>query len=59
MEVPPGSNRGPKVDIYVSTTGLDPAGQFAWCACFVYWCFDKAVKVAWHSESHSERGTAC
>jgi len=42
MEVPPGSNRGPKVDLYVSTTGLNPAGEFAWCACFVYWCFDKA-----------------
>jgi hypothetical protein len=45
MEVPPGSNRGPKVDIYVSTTGLDPAGQFPWCACFVYWCFDKASSL--------------
>jgi CHAP domain/Putative peptidoglycan binding domain len=39
MEVPLGSNRGPKVDIYVSTTGLDPASGPAWCACFVYWCF--------------------
>lgn len=45
MEVPPGSNRGPKVDIYVSTTGLDPAGQFPWCACFVYWCFDEASSL--------------
>jgi hypothetical protein len=43
MEVPPGSNRGPKVDIYVSTTGLNPAGAYAWCACFVYWCFDTAA----------------
>jgi hypothetical protein len=44
MEVPPGSNRGPKVDLYVRTTGLDPVGAFPWCACFVYWCFDKASK---------------
>ncbi len=42
MEVPPGSNRGPKVDVYVTTTGLDPAGQFPWCMCFVYFCFDAA-----------------
>jgi hypothetical protein len=28
----------------VRTTGLDPAGQHAWCACFVYWCFDQAAK---------------
>jgi hypothetical protein len=42
MEVPPGSNRGPKVDIYVTTTGLNPAGHFPWCACFVYWCFNTA-----------------
>ncbi|ADV82651.1 CHAP domain-containing protein [Terriglobus saanensis] len=43
MEVPPGSNRGPEVDLYIEKTGLDPAGHFAWCACFVYWCFDKAA----------------
>jgi len=42
MEVPPGSNRGPEVDIYIKTTGLDPAGHFAWCTCFVYWCFNNA-----------------
>jgi len=42
MEVPPGSNRGPKVDVFITTTGLNPAGHFPWCACFVYWCFDTA-----------------
>ncbi len=42
MEAPLGSNRGPKVDLYIRTTGLDPAGHFAWCACFVYWCFNTA-----------------
>ena len=45
MEVPPGSNRGPKVDIYVSTAGLNPAGQFPWCQCFVYWCFNTAANA--------------
>ena len=43
MEQPPGSNRGPKVDQYLTAVGLNPAGgSFAWCAAFVYWCFRKA-----------------
>ena len=45
MEEPPGSNRGPKVDQYLRAAGLDPAqGSFAWCAAFVYWCFDQAAQ---------------
>lgn len=44
MEISPGSNRGPEVDDYVSSVGLDPAGRHPWCAAFVYWCFDKASK---------------
>src|SRR5215470_11382812 len=45
MEQPPGSNRGPKVDVYLRTVGLDPAGgSFAWCAAFVYWCFDESAR---------------
>ncbi|MBM3726669.1 MAG: CHAP domain-containing protein [Acidobacteria bacterium] len=44
MEVPPGSNRGPKVDEYIKSAGLDPSqGSFAWCACFVYWCCKQAA----------------
>ena len=43
-EVPPGSNRGPKVDVYLRAVGLDPAaGCYAWCAAFVYWCFGKGA----------------
>ena len=43
LEQPPGSNRGPRVDEYLRTVGLDPgAGSFAWCAAFVYWCFEQA-----------------
>jgi hypothetical protein len=30
-----GSNRGEVVDRIVRESGLDPAGRFAWCACFV------------------------
>ncbi len=40
-EVPPGSNRGPEVDQYVRSVGLDPAGAYPWCMCFIYWCFEK------------------
>lgn len=43
-EVPPGSNRGPRVDEYVTSVGLNPAGKYPWCVAFVYWCFDKASK---------------
>ena len=43
MEEPPGSNRGPKVNQYLASVGLDAnAGSFAWCAAFVYWCFREA-----------------
>lgn len=45
MESPPGSNRGPVVDEYLRSTGLDPAdGSFAWCAAFLYWCFGQACR---------------
>jgi len=43
LERPPGSNRGPQVDEYVKRVGLNPAGAFAWCAAFVYFCFDEAA----------------
>jgi len=42
MEEPPGSNRGKRVEEYLSSVGLGP-GLF-WCAAFIYWCFDKAAK---------------
>ena len=43
MEEPPGSNRGPKVDTYLRSVGINPAsGSFPWCAAFVYWCFQQA-----------------
>src|SRR5262249_23435818 len=48
LEKPPGSNRGPEVDVYLTTGGLDPkaAGKdgFAWCAAVVYVCFERAAK---------------
>jgi hypothetical protein len=42
METSP--NRGPQVDEYVKSVGLNPGGRFAWCVCFLYWCFEKACK---------------
>ncbi|HET8922563.1 MAG TPA: peptidoglycan-binding domain-containing protein [Candidatus Acidoferrum sp.] len=42
-EQPLGSNRGPRVDQYLRSVGLDPTqGSFAWCAAFVYFCFNQA-----------------
>jgi CHAP domain-containing protein len=37
-----GNNRGPKVDEFLASVGLDPG--FAWCASFVYWCFRQAAQ---------------
>ena len=45
IEQPPLSNRGPQVDQYLRTVGLDPEGQhYSWCMAFVYWCFNEAAK---------------
>lgn len=40
-EVPPGSNRGPKVDQYLSAVSTSLLGK-AWCTAFLYWVFLKA-----------------
>jgi cell wall-associated NlpC family hydrolase len=39
-ELPPGSNRGPRVEGYLKSVHLGPG--YAWCAAFVYWCFEQA-----------------
>lgn len=44
-EEPPGSNRGARVDSYVKSVGLDPAGRYAWCCCFTFWCFREGAKA--------------
>lgn len=41
-EVPLGANRGPEVDQYLRSVDLNPG--YAWCAAFIYWCFDEAAK---------------
>lgn len=47
MEQPMGSNRGPEIDQFLRSTGKNPAtGSYAWCAAFVYWCFNEAAKKA-------------
>jgi hypothetical protein len=46
VEQPHGSNRGPEVDVYISTTGLNPANDsYPWCVCFLYWVFNQAAKI--------------
>lgn len=42
MEVPVGSNRGPMVDQYLTSTSVSLTGSpdsRPWCMCFVYWSF--------------------
>ena len=39
-----GKNRGPRVDEYIRSLGLDPADGHPWCACFVVWCVRAAGK---------------
>lgn len=39
-EQPHGSNRGPEVDLYLASVGINFAA--AWCAAFVYWCHQQA-----------------
>jgi hypothetical protein len=41
LEEPLGSNRGPMVDKYLASVGLNP-GLF-WCMAFVYWTFNEAA----------------
>lgn len=43
-EDPLGSNRGPQVDKYVASVDLNPAGHFAWCVAFMFFCFEEASK---------------
>jgi lysozyme family protein len=44
MEVPPGSNRGPRVDEYLNSVGAGLLGQ-PWCMAFIYWCFVQASQT--------------
>ncbi len=41
-EDPLGTNRGPKVDQYLASVGLNPG--FFWCMAFVYWVFNESAK---------------
>lgn len=38
-----GNNRGPDVDLYLASVGLDEGSS--WCAVFVYWCFRRASNM--------------
>lgn len=41
-EKPDGSNRGPRVDQYLSAVSTGILGQ-PWCCAFVFWCFKEAA----------------
>lgn len=42
-EDPPGSNRGPRIDLYLRACKLDPArGKYPWCAAVVTWSIREA-----------------
>ena len=43
-ETPGSPNRGPQVDEYVRSVGLNPAGGYSWCQAFVYWSFERAAQ---------------
>ena len=45
-EVPPGSNRGPRVDQYLIAAGLRPPPGYFWCMAFVYFCYREAAAAA-------------
>jgi len=41
-----GKNRGPHVDEFIRSVGLDPRdGAYPWCAAFVYFCLSRAAKA--------------
>jgi hypothetical protein len=42
-ETPGQPNRGPEVDGYVRSLGLDPTHGYSWCQAFVYWSFTQAA----------------
>ncbi len=37
-----GANRGPQVKEYLKSVGLNEG--FAWCAAFLYWCYEQAAE---------------
>jgi hypothetical protein len=45
-ELPVGTNSGPRVDQYLASVGLNAhAGNFPWCAGFVFFCFREAANT--------------
>ncbi len=46
-EKPLGSNRGPEVDRYIQSVGLNPAGHppggYFWCVAFTFFCYQAAA----------------
>jgi hypothetical protein len=43
QEQPKGSNKGPMVDQYLKSVGLQPG--LSWCMAFAYWCYEQAAQA--------------
>jgi hypothetical protein len=57
MEQPRGSNRGPRVDEYLRSVGLDPNdGSFPWCVGFTYSCYEAAARRLGVANPHFRTG---
>ena len=44
-----GTNTGPRVNQYKEDTWLDPKQNWPWCAAFICWLFDEAMKGGQYS----------
>ncbi|WP_018622064.1 CHAP domain-containing protein [Spirosoma luteum] len=49
-EVPPGSNRGPQIDLVLKGVGLTPG--YAWCSAFSYWVFAQMSRMTQTHNPH-------
>lgn len=56
-----GNNDGPEVEKFIAATGLNPKGQYPWCAAFISYTFQansldvpkySARAAAWFDENH-------
>ncbi|WP_295389919.1 peptidoglycan-binding protein [uncultured Thiodictyon sp.] len=54
LEHPLGSNKGPEVDQYLASVGLQP-GNF-WCTAFTYFCYQKAADKLGVKNPHTKTG---
>lgn len=55
-----GRHRGPEVDEYIRSIGLDPkVAPYPWCACFVFWIYKQAAIAVGGANPLPRRAVAC